>query len=262
MKSFSWIKKVKGFLLDLDGTLYLGEELLPGAEVFLKKLRERGKKILFLTNNSSKTPLEYREKLSRLGIVASSFEIFTSLEGAVVYLKKKRVQSLFPLATSSVVKYLEKQGFQIAEDSPERVLLTYDTELCYEKLATACLLIEKGVPYVATHPDVVCPTPWGMLPDCGAMLAMIQAATQRSPEVVLGKPHPEFGRAALERLQLPPEQVVIVGDRLYTDMEMGHGLGLFTLLVLTGETKEKDLEKARLTPHGVAHSLEEVIPYL
>ena len=249
------LREINGYLLDMDGTTYLGNRVLPGAREFIRLLEEEGKKYLWLTNNSSKSAGEWTAKLRGMGFDASDDDVFTSGNATVSYLLKQRPQPrLYVLGTEYFEDELKRAGCVLTDDGPDYVVLGFDMTLTYEKLRTACLLIRAGVPFIASHPDKVCPTEEGYIPDCGAMIALITEATGVKPKV-LGKPFKEMIDGALDRLALSPGEVAMVGDRLYTDIQMGKNADIPTVLVLTGETSREDLLDSSVQPDYVFDSL-------
>lgn len=250
------------FLLDMDGTVYLGDRLFDGVQEFLQSLRDSRRRFLFFTNNSSKDAAEYAEKLRRLGIEATPEEVITSGEATVAYLTGEAgVGRAYVLGTPSFEREVAAGGIELDSGRPDAVVLGFDLTLTYEKINTACRLIRAGVPFVASHPDLNCPTPEGPIPDCGAITAMITAATGVAP-VVIGKPNHYMVDAALARVGKKPEQTAIVGDRLYTDMEMGFRSGLCTVLVLSGETTEEDVARAERKPDLILPTVAALTPLL
>lgn len=246
------IERAQAFLLDMDGTIYLGERLLPGAAAFVERLRGLGRRYLFLTNNSSRDGTAYAAKLTRLGIPTSPDEILTSGEATALYLQHIAPGArLFVLGTPSLHEEFRRRGFRLTDKDPDWVVLGFDTTLTYDKLRRACDLIRTGIPLIATHPDINCPVEGGYIPDAGAILAAIQASTGVEPRAIVGKPSPIIAQMALERLGSPPEATVQIGDRLYTDIACGQQAGLTTVLVLTGETKRDDLRTSPYQPDYV-----------
>ena len=232
------LKAIRGYLIDLDGTTYLGNKLLPGAMEFVEYLYNNKIPFIFLSNNSSQSEVEYYNKLKKFGLSISKANILTSGTVMIQYLRRINSKArLFVLGTNIFKRQIKESGFIITSSTPDFIVVAFDKTLTYKKLERACLLINKGVPYIATHPDMVCPTEYGDIPDCGAILALIKAATQREPAIVLGKPHNEMIDTALERLGTKPYQTAMVGDRLYTDMKMAKMAKLTGILLLSGETK-------------------------
>ncbi len=238
------LRNVRCFLLDMDGTFYLGEKLLPGARDFLGYCENKNIEYLFLTNNSSKNAGDYVEKLHRLGVEVDRQKILTSGEATCSYLKKKLPgKRVFLAGTPALEEEFSQRGIHLVADGddPEAVVLGFDTTLTYAKLWKLCDLVRAGLPYIATHPDFNCPTGHGFMPDIGAMIAFVAAATGRRPDVIVGKPYKPMMDAVLEKVDVPVGQIAMLGDRLYTDVAMGQ-TGIMTVLVLSGET---GLEEAR-----------------
>ena len=229
------LTQLEGFLIDLDGTIYLGDDLIPGALMFVETLQKLGKPHLFLTNNSSESAHTYVEKLRRLGIDAQDGSVLTSGDATAMHLADAGYTKLFVLGTPSFENELKEFGFILTSERPDCVVLGFDKTLNYQKLEIATDLIRRKIPFVATHPDKVCPTEDGFIPDCGAIAALLSAATDVDP-LVIGKPKPQMVQMALKRLNLDSRKIAIIGDRLYTDIRMGRDTGLVTVLVLTGET--------------------------
>jgi len=229
------IASLKGFVVDLDGTTYIGDRLIPGATRFFDALTSAGKRHVFITNNSSTTGDAYVQKLRRLGLRTADGVVLTSGEATAMVLRQRGHRRLFPIATPAFEEELTHAGFVLTSNAPDCVVLGFDKTLTYAKLETATRCIRSGVPFVATHPDVVCPTEDGYIPDCGAMIALLQAATGVAP-LVIGKPEPLLVEMALDKLGLEKHEVAIIGDRLYTDIAMGRRAGTRTILVLSGET--------------------------
>lgn len=256
------IKDIGCFLLDMDGTIYLGDKLIDGALDFLNTLKAQNKRYIFLTNNSSKNRYAYVNKLSRLGIDVKEDEVFTSGEGTTIYLKGLHPGAkVFLLGTGLLEEEFEKAGFVLVRDRNERpdfVVLGFDTTLTYEKLWIACDWIREGIPYYATHPDFNCPLEDGkVMPDTGSMIELIYASTNIRPYVI-GKPNREIIEAICSKYQLDKEGMAIVGDRLYTDIKTGENAGITSILVLSGETTSKDYEESSITASFVYPSVREI----
>ena len=246
-----------GLAFDLDGTVYLGAQLLPGARGLLDALAGAGVPFLFATNNSSKSAEEYLVRLRALGLPAERERLLTSNDVAIERLRQAGLRRPYLVATPAVVREYRSQGIDPAEDdadAPDCVLLTFDTTLTYAKLRRASDLVRAGLPYLATHPDTVCPTPEGPIPDCGAFIALLAEATGARPEV-LGKPQPSMAAAIAARLDLPAHRIAFVGDRLYTDVRMAVENGFVAVLTLTGEAQRSDLSTSPHQPDVVVESL-------
>jgi HAD superfamily hydrolase (TIGR01450 family) len=249
------LKETRCFLLDLDGTIFLSDRLLPGAQEFIHFLDTSGIAYIFLSNNSSRTRKEYAEKLGRLGLVQAEEKFFISSEATALYLKKQKPGArLYVVGTPALVDEFVRFGFVLDERRPDFAVLGFDTSLTYAKLQRLCELLAAGTPYIATHADVNCPTEGGFMPDVGAMIEMIAASTGRRPDVVVGKPNAPIVQALQERLDVPIQRMCMVGDRLYTDIALGQA-GLATVLVLSGETRPGDLPGSPYQPDYVVDDL-------
>lgn len=242
------LRKIKCFLMDMDGTIYLGDQLLPGSQDWLSLLEAKKIPYYFLTNNSSRSRVEYAQKLARLGLPVPEEKIFTSGEATAIYLKGAYPDaSLYVVGTQPLRDEFERHSFQLSEKDPEVAVLGFDTTLTYEKLWKLCDLVVAGKPYIATHPDINCPTPSGFKPDIGAMIELVAASTGRRPDVIVGKPNAPIVEALAEKTGFPIEAHCMVGDRLYTDIALGRW-GITTALVLSGETKIDDLKGSQFQP--------------
>ena len=254
------LSSLRAFLMDMDGTIYLGHRLLPGAKSFFRFLGQRAIPYLFFTNNSSADRTLYRDKLRGMGLDVTPDQIITSGEATALYLATRTPhRRVYAVGTPSLERELRDAGLTLTDDRADAVVLGFDTTLTYAKLERACALLRAGAAFIATHPDKVCPTERGPVPDCGSMAALITKATGVRPTVI-GKPHRPMVAMALRKLggRIRPSEVAIVGDRLYTDMRMGRRAGLATILVLTGETKKSDLARARTRPDYVFESIREL----
>src|SRR5581483_7024125 len=247
------LKQLRHVALDMDGTIYSGQTLFPSTLSFLQVLRELGIGHTFLTNNSSKSARDYLAHLARFGIAASDSELYTSTQDTIGFLRRSypHVKRLFLLGTPSLGAELAEAGFELtrddARDEPQAVVVGFDTSLVFSRLCRAAFWIKQGKPFLATHPDRVCPTDEPIvLVDCGSICAALERATGRGPDVVLGKPGPSMLTGILDRHHLGAEQLAMAGDRLYTDMAMARRTGALGVLVLTGETTA--VEAARADP--------------
>ncbi|UCE40313.1 MAG: HAD-IIA family hydrolase [Candidatus Aminicenantes bacterium] len=252
------IKKV--VFLDLDGTIYMGDALIPGAKEFLNYLTDLGIIFYFLSNNSSRSKSDYVTKLSNLGISTSEEGIILSTDGVIAFLMEKKIKDLYVVGTKSMQEMFIQEGFDIASPSPSYIVLGFDTELTYEKLKAAALFLQRGVELIATHPDLVCPTPEGFIPDTGSMLALFEKATGKNPLKIFGKPNPEMIAHILKKHNITPQQAVMIGDRLYTDMELARRIKCDSILVLSGETQKEDLAQIEVQPTLVIDSIAQLIP--
>jgi HAD superfamily hydrolase (TIGR01457 family) len=243
------LSTVRGFLLDMDGTFYLSDRLLEGALRLIDLLREQKKEFLFLTNNSSKHRRQYAEKITRLGLPIPEELVLTSGEATALHLKNQNPGArLFVVGTPPLEEEFRQHGFQLVGQKPDFLVLGFDTTLTYQKLWTLCDFVREGIPFIATHPDFNCPTETGWMPDVGAMIAFVKAATGREPDLVVGKPNRIIVDAAAAKMNLQVSQLAMIGDRLYTDIALGQSSGIVTVLVLSGETKVEDLKDSPFQP--------------
>ncbi len=255
------LKKIRLFVLDLDGTFYLSEDIIPGSLEFLEAVRRTGRDYMFFTNNSSKDKALYIEKLGRMGCHIEEKDILTSGDVTIRYLKTfHEGKSVYLLGTPPLEKSFEESGIRLVnrtDEVPDIVVLGFDMTLTYEKLERACTFIRNGATYIATHPDINCPVKDGFIPDCGAMAALINLSTGKTPKI-LGKPYKETVDMILSQTGLKREEIAFVGDRLYTDVATGVKNGACGLLVLSGETKEEDIDLSDVKPDGVYADLYEI----
>lgn len=261
------LAKKRLFLLDMDGTIYLDNNLFDGTLDFLKKVTERQGKYLFVTNNSSKGVETYLEKVKALGIPATKDNFWTSTDATILYIKKNLPEvRWYAMGTSSFVEQLRASGICVAEtadDEVSGVLISNDQELNFAKLQDVCrLLTEKwNIPYLATNPDWVCPTAFGYVPDCGSFAEMLQRATGKTP-IFIGKPQPDMLLVAMEKFGYRKEDCLMVGDRLYTDIASGFHAGIDTVFVLSGEGTIADLETSDVKPTYVMKNIRELCEQL
>ncbi len=259
----SRLRAVRCFLLDMDGTFYLGDDILPGSLDFLDALRATGRQALFLTNNSSKDAAAYVDKLRRLGVTDPFLRVYTSGQAAGHYLLSQHAgRRVYLLGNSRLRAELTAMGVFIDERDPELLLVGFDTTLTYETMTRACDLVRAGLPFVATHPDFNCPTETGFIPDIGAILAFIEASAGRRPDIILGKPYRGIVDGALSITGSAPSETAMVGDRLYTDIATGVAFGMTAILVLTGEATLSDLPASPAQPDLIFDRLSDMIPYL
>jgi HAD superfamily hydrolase (TIGR01450 family) len=232
------LSQIRHFVLDMDGTIYLGDRLFPETPPFLALLRELGIGYTFVTNNSSKSRAEYVAHLNKMGIEASADSVVTSSHATIHYLRESLpdVRRLFVLGTPGGQDDLRLGGFEIVDDEPDAVIVGFDRTLAYERCCRAAWYIKQGLPYVATHPDKVCPTNEAtVLPDCAAICAMLKVATGREPDAIPGKPTPEMLFEVMHEHGLKAYETAMIGDRLYTDVRMACDAGAVAVLTLTGE---------------------------
>ena len=256
------LANIRHVALDMDGTIYMGMSLFDYTIPFLQSLREMGITYSFLTNNPSTSIPDYLKKLAGMGIEATEEEMYTTALATIDYIKTNfpEARRLFLLGTPSMISEFEKAGFESlpdsAEERPDVLVVAFDKTLEYSRLCRAAYWAQQGVPYVATNPDRVCPTdqPTGLV-DCGSICKCIEHATGRQPDIVLGKPDPNMLTGVQARYGVKPEQVAMVGDRIYTDIEMAHNAGAFGVLVLSGETTLQIADEAPRQPDLIADSI-------
>lgn len=251
------------FLLDMDGTIYLGDRLFDGTLDFLRRVREKGGRYLFATNNSSRGVEAYVERLKKMGIAATEEDFLTSVDATIWYLRGHGFQDtlIYASGTRTFQDQLRKAGFRITDRRETGVGLLlhgFDTELTFQKLEDSCILLgDPAVEFIATNPDWVCPTAWGSVPDCGSVCEMLFRATGRRPKVV-GKPEPEMALLAMDRWGYSKEETVLVGDRIYTDIACGVNAGIDTAFVLSGEGVPEDIEKYGVRPSETYRDIREI----
>ncbi len=253
------LKSKKLFLLDMDGTLYLDNDLFDGTTEFLEYIKSSGGKYLFLTNNSSKSVNKYVEKMANLGIETTENDFLTSSQATSLYLKKKKYKKIYVFGTDSLKE--ELGCFNITdklEDEIDCLVMGFDTQLTFQKLEDACILLGRGVDYIATNPDYVCPTSYGYVPDCGSVSDMLYNATKRRP-LFIGKPKPEMALLAMEKTGYSKAETVIIGDRIYTDIACGLNAGIDSIMVLSGESTRQDIEKYKINPTFVLDDIRDVL---
>ncbi|MBE5803310.1 MAG: HAD-IIA family hydrolase [Clostridiales bacterium] len=254
---------VRCFLLDMDGTFYLGDRLIEGSLEFLAALERTGRTARFLTNNSSKSARVYADKLQRMGVDEKYRDVITSGHAAAHYcLEKYPGGRCYLLGNPMLAEELTAMGLQLVEEEPDYVLVAFDTTLDYAKMCKVCDYIRAGKPYIATHPDFNCPTETGFIPDMGAIMAFIEASTGRKADIILGKPHKGIVLEALRRTGFALEEMAMVGDRLYTDVATGVNHGMTGILVLSGEATMEDVAVSDVKPDLIFGRLSDMIPYL
>lgn len=246
------------FVLDMDGTFYLDNQILDGSLEFLKQVERLGKRYVFVTNNSSKSPKTYIDKLAKMGCFIERRQIITSGDVMIRYLKEYYPQkTVYLMGTPDLEENFMENGISLTKEMPDVVVIGFDLTLTYEKLERACTYIRNGAVFLATHLDINCPTRDGFIPDCGALCAAISLSTGRQPKYV-GKPFRETVDMVLEMTGAKRKEVSFVGDRLYTDVKTGVANGARGILVLSGETKIEDLEGADTVPDGIFTGLDEM----
>ena len=256
------LKRTKLFVLDMDGTFYLGNQILPGAADFLKAVEKAGKQYLFFTNNSSRSPRDYMAKLEKMGCPITRDQIMTSGDVTIRYLQTHYPEkTVYLVGTPPLVESFQEAGIHLVNEKPDIVVIGFDTTLTYEKLSNACTFIWEGALFLATHLDINCPTEAEPIPDCGAICQAITTSTGFMPHS-LGKPAAETVELVEAVSGLPREAIAFVGDRLYTDVACGTQNGACGILVMTGETTPEMLAESRFSPDAVFPSLGAMAPLL
>lgn len=251
----------KLWLFDMDGTIYEEDRLFDGTVDLLRTITGLGGRYVFITNNSSKSVDDYIAKVQKMGIPAGREHFFTSAQATVLWLKKRMPSArVYCQGTKSLVRELAESGIDVTEqvEPVDVVLIGFDMELTMEKLRRTCqILTEQDVTYIATNPDLVCPVSFGFVPDCGSMSVMIRNATKKTP-VFIGKPEPTMVRIVCEKYMAKPDETVIIGDRLYTDIATGINAGITTICVLTGEATVDDIVNGDIKPPLTFRSVREI----
>lgn len=258
---------IKASIFDLDGTVYVDGELIGDAKNTLKYLRSKGVKVGFLTNNSSRTDEEYEKMLVNLGVFEEGDFCCSSLFASVEYLKEKRAAAkIYALATDKVDEYLRTTGLNFVKETEyaaaDTLLLAFDKELTYQKLVRANELLCGGAYYIATHPDKACPAKGCSLPDVGSFIELLRASSGRVPNVIVGKPYPTMSEILEKRLKISAEEMLMVGDRLSTDIAFGLNSGMKTALVLSGETSRELYEKSDVKADAALKDMNELVNLL
>ena len=257
------LQNIRCFALDMDGTIYLGEQWIPGAQGFLAEVLRSGREYFFLTNNSSKGVDAYVQKLAHMGLETERRRVVTSGIATIAFLKEHYASSnVFLLGNETLSEEFSRAGIRLVQTGADVVVTAFDTTLDYAKMCTLCDYVRGGLPYIATHPDSNCPTESGFIPDIGAIHAFVEESTGRRPDQIIGKPNRAIIDFLLNRSGTTAQQTAMVGDRLYTDIAVGVAHGLCSILVLSGETKAEELKDSPVQPHLVFDSLREVTPLL
>ncbi len=261
-KNIGRLNQKKLFLLDMDGTIYLGNKLFDGVNDLLNKIITTGGQFVFVTNNSSRSVDAYLKKLSLIGVKpVGKDNFFTSLQALVMVIEKRHGKPLiYAQGTATFIEELSR-SFNVTTDYSETadiIAVGFDTELTFEKMETTCKMLNRGIPYYATNPDWVCPTEYGFVPDCGSMCFGYEKATGRKP-VFIGKPEPFMIDVLVEKYGVKKEDVLLIGDRLYTDVKAGENAGVDTVCVLSGESSIEDIETSDVKPTYVLRNIKELL---
>lgn len=263
-KDIQNLKEKKIFFFDLDGTTYNENTLFEGAKELFEYLANHGRKVVFLTNNSSRSVTEYVDKLNRMGVVCDRDNFFTSTQATVMYLKEQGLtKGIYAQGTTAFVKELKESGLSLEfedENQVQAIVVAFDTELTFEKMRRTSYLLGKNVPYIATNPDLVCPVSFGFVPDCGSMCIGYENATKRKP-LYIGKPNRIMMDYALKRFGFEREEAVMVGDRLYTDIASGINAQMDTICVLSGESSIDDVKASPYKATYVLNSIKDIYDF-
>jgi HAD superfamily hydrolase (TIGR01450 family) len=251
----------RGWLFDLDGTVYLGERLIPGADVAIAAIRAAGRRVAFLSNKPLETRAEYAAELTRLGVPAAPDDVINSSLVLARYLRDRDPGApVFVIGEPPMRDEMAAHGFEVRGDERVRwVVIAFDRTFDYAKLNVALQAVKGGARLIATNPDRTCPVEGGEIPDCAGMIAAVEAVTDRKVETIVGKPSPIILEVALAALGVAASEAAIVGDRLETDMVMGRRLGLGTVLVLSGVTRGDDPRIASVAPDHVLQSIRDLV---
>ena len=255
------LKKKRLYLLDMDGTIYNENQIFDGTLEFLEEIKRRGGEYIFITNNSSKSVEDYVKKVRDMGIQADVENFYTSSQATAMYLQENYPgQVVYCMGTRSLVEELRGEGIEVVTEPDDRatvVLIGFDTENTSEKIRNTCIMLGRDVAYLATNPDLVCPVSFGYIPDCGSMSIMLKNATGKEP-FFIGKPEPIMVNGVLKKQNRRPEEAVIVGDRLYTDIKTGVNAKVDTICVLSGEATMEDIREGEVKPDYIFQSVKEI----
>ncbi|MDR1136751.1 MAG: HAD-IIA family hydrolase [Synergistaceae bacterium] len=257
------LKDVCCFALDMDGTLYLDDQWIAGALDFLEHIRRRGKKYVFLTNNSSRGSKAYFDKLQSMGLSIEPGQLATSGDATIDYiLRMDPGKKIFLMGNETLKEDFLKHGIVLDDENPDMVVTAFDTNFDYNKMTKLCNFVRKKLPFIATHPDFNCPTRNGFIPDIGAIHAYVEASTGRKPDKIIGKPNGEIVEYVMRLAGADREHTAMVGDRLYTDIPTGVNNGLISVCVLSGESSFDEVTACEPQPHLVFDSVREMIPFI
>lgn len=251
---------MKTYLFDLDGTIYLGDKPINGAIAKLQELRDGGDRVFFLTNNSSRNKSQYKDKLAKMGYDANLEDIISSADATVYFLKNYRKgKSVYPIGTPALENLLIENDITLDRTyNADLVLLGFDTTLTYQKLLEASILLQRNREFIVTHPDDVCPSDIGDMPDVGAFLALFKVATNRVPNIIIGKPYPMMAEFVESQTKVDKKDIIMIGDRIYTDIAFGINNGYVTYFVLSGEGTVAMLNKTDYKPNKILNSVADI----
>ncbi|MDD3171314.1 MAG: HAD-IIA family hydrolase [Bacilli bacterium] len=257
------LKNIEMFLLDMDGTIYLDDILFDGAKDFIDSIIKNHKKYIFMTNNSSKSKIDYINKMKRLGVLCQDDNIFTSGMAMGIYLQENyQDKKVYFLGTTALKEELKLYDVKFVEENPDIVLVGFDRELCYQRLEKACEFLDNGAIFLATNCDLVCPIKDGRyIPDCGSICHMLTLATKKKPTYI-GKPNPYMIDILAEKFNVKKENIAVVGDRIYTDITAGYNANVTTICVLSGESTLQTIEESSIKPDYVFNSVKDIIEHI
>jgi HAD superfamily hydrolase (TIGR01457 family) len=249
---------ISGLMIDMDGTVYRGSKVINGAPEFIERVKRKGIPFVFLTNNSASDRKHYLNKLKSMGFDVSIDNILTSATAAFRYIAKHHGNaSVYPIGTQKFTEEAKASGIHIVDRDPDIVLLAFDTTITYERINNAYHFINNGAKFIATHPDDLCPTEDGYDVDIGPFIRLLESMTGVKA-IVIGKPNRLMTEMAAEEMNVPWKGMVMIGDRIYTDIKMASDNDIRSILVLTGEAKAEDLEHSDVRPTVVAASVDEI----
>lgn len=252
------VHAIKCWLLDMDGTVYLGGKPIEGAPETIAAMRAHAR-VLFLTNNTSVARRDYADKLQFMGIPATEDDIYTAGNATIDWLKQHNITDrVFLLGTERLQAEFIRAGIGLTDTDPAMVVIGFDTALTYERLSLCCKHIREGARFIATHPDFNCPVRDGYIPDVGSFLALVKASTGREPELMCGKPHAPIAEGVAARVGCRPQEVAMVGDRLMTDMRFAIDNGFRSVLVLSGEATREDADRSGLAIDSILPSIRSI----
>lgn len=257
------INEIELFLLDMDGTIYLENDLFDGSLDFISTIIKKNKKYVFMTNNSSKSKLDYINKLTKMNIPCTLDNIFTSGMAMGIYLSENyKDKKVYLVGTNALKNELLSYNVNLVENDPDIVVIGFDRELNYEKLEKACKFLCDGALFLATNVDLVCPIEnKRYVPDCGSICHMLTVATFKEPKYI-GKPDPSMIHILSKKFNIPVEKIAVIGDRVYTDIASGYNAGTTTICVLSGESTMETIEKSDIKPDYIFDSVKNIIDLL
>lgn len=255
-------EKTKFFIVDMDGTFYLGDKMIPGADIFLREVKKSGRDYFFFSNNSSHSAASCRARLEKIGFPVPEEKILLSSFVTTAYIQAHYPgKSVYLLGNKNLFDCFRQAHIPLTDETPDIVVLGFDTDLTYARICKACNAIADGAVFLATHPDKNCPVCGGFMPDTGSMIEMFAASTGKYP-IVLGKPMTPTVEYLAQKLHCKPEEMAFVGDRLETDIRIGADHGIPTALVFSGVTDRNMLQASAIRPTTAVNSLQDLVRFL